>query len=208
MKIAIVAATEFELAQIRQIQMDQHELSFFVHGIGMMSAMYHLQKIAENKPDLLLQCGIAGTYDVSIEVGHTVLVLSEKTDVGAEDDQALLDLFDLEFLSLNEFPYKNGALPCPFLENHHFDLQTVHGLTVNCSSGSISTIEKRSHKYNISIETMEGAALHYVGLMNNIPFLQVRTISNRVEKRNKLHWDIPIALKNNTTSLMKILSGL
>jgi futalosine hydrolase len=208
MNIAIVAATEIELMEARQFRNDLHGLQFHCHGIGLVSAVYHLQQIANSKPDLIIQCGIAGSFDERLAIGKTVLVSDEITDLGAEENDHLLDIFDLELVDKNIFPYHNGRLPCPFLMQKKIETPQVQGLTVNCSSGTDLTIKKRKEKFNASIETMEGAALHYVGLMGNISFLQVRTISNLVEKRNKSNWDVSLALKNNALDLMKILQQL
>jgi futalosine hydrolase len=41
---------------------------------------------------------------------------------------------------------------------------------------------------------MEGAALHFVCLKNQIPFIQFRAISNRVEIRNRNSWKVQEAL--------------
>ncbi|MBK8145741.1 MAG: hypothetical protein IPK62_12490 [Bacteroidetes bacterium] len=144
MKIDIVAATPFELEALKRCHYNTHEVTFHVHGIGMMAALFHLQKIAEKKPNLMIQCGLAGTFSPEIEIGKSVLVAEEITDVGVEDDQQLLDLFDLNFIGINEAPYQNGVLPCPFLSSIDTDLQQVKGLTVNCTSGSASTIAKES----------------------------------------------------------------
>lgn len=208
MNIAIVAATEMELMEARQLKNDLHQLQFHCHGIGLVSAVFHLHKIANAKPDLIIQCGIAGAYDERLSIGKTVLVSDDITDLGAEENDHLLDIFDLEFVDKNTSPYQNGRLPCPFLLQNKFEIPMVSGLTVNCSSGTDLTIKKRKEKFHASIETMEGAALHYVGLMGNIPFLQLRTISNLVEKRNKSKWDVSLALRNNALELMKILQQL
>lgn len=208
MKIDIVAATALELEAIKKYHFAKHEVRMHTHGIGMMAAIFQLQKIAENEPDLIIQCGIAGTYLPEIKIGSTVLVAEEVTDIGAEDDQQLLDLFDLKFIEKNDAPYQNGVLPCPFLSTLSLNLPIVKGLTVNSASGSDSTIEKRIKKFGASIETMEGAALHYVGLMTQTPFLQIRTISNWVEKRHKENWNIPLALENNAAVVKNILDHI
>ena len=82
----------------------------------------------------------------------------------------------------------------------------VNALTVAVNAGTKTTIEKRIKKFKADIETMEGAALHYVCLQNNIPFLQIRTISNYVEIRNKDNWNIPLALQKNADAVLDILS--
>ena len=55
---------------------------------------------------------------------------------------------------------------------------------------------------------MEGAAFFYVCLQEKIPFLQIRSISNYVEKRNKSNWNIPLAIDNLNVVLLDIINSL
>ena len=43
---------------------------------------------------------------------------------------------------------------------------------------------------------MEGAAFHYVCLQENIPFVQLRAISNFVGERDKSKWLMKEAIEN------------
>ena len=45
-------------------------------------------------------------------------------------------------------------------------------------------------------------------LQENVSFLQIRSISNYVEERNKDNWDIPIAIKNLNSTLIDIFEAL
>ena len=60
-------------------------------------------------------------------------------------------------------------------------------------------------KYNPDIETMEGATFFYICSRENIPFLALRAISNRVEPRNKEKWNIQLALDNLSEKLKEVL---
>ena len=55
---------------------------------------------------------------------------------------------------------------------------------------------------------MEGAALHYVCLMENIPFLQLRAVSNFVGERNKANWEIGEAIHHLNEKLKSIIQQL
>jgi futalosine hydrolase len=55
---------------------------------------------------------------------------------------------------------------------------------------------------------MEGAAIAMVCEKENIPYLQVRSISNYVTKRNTNEWNIPLAIKNLNASIIKIINEL
>jgi futalosine hydrolase len=63
-------------------------------------------------------------------------------------------------------------------------------------------------KFNPDIETMEGATFFYICSRENIPFLAVRAISNRVEKRNRESWNIALALDNLSVKLIEIFLTL
>ena len=62
--------------------------------------------------------------------------------------------------------------------------------------------------FNADIETMEGAALHYVCLQEHIPFLQIRSISNHVGERDKTKWKIKEAIENLNKELQILINDL
>ena len=64
------------------------------------------------------------------------------------------------------------------------------------------------YRLNPQIETMEGAAFFMTCQRFNVECIQLRSISNYVEKRNKSNWDIPKAIKNLNIELKNILNNL
>ena len=58
-------------------------------------------------------------------------------------------------------------------------LEVVKAVTVN----EVTTNKRRIRLFKEQqtvVESMEGAALHYAGLMERVPFLQIRSVSNYV----------------------------
>ena len=55
---------------------------------------------------------------------------------------------------------------------------------------------------------MEGAACMMVCQKFNIPSLQIRSISNFIEERNKEKWNLSLAIKNLNFEARKIISNL
>ena len=207
MQIAIVSATDFEqnLFDINALQ-KQHSVKFYNHGIGLMLSTFHLCEIVKSKPDLIIQCGLAGTYHNHLKIGETVIVENEILgDTGAQDHLEQLDLFDMQLMNANEFPFSNSMLKNEYVTHLNTSLKKVSGLTVNLSSGNASTIQLRKEKYNADIETMEGAALHYVCLQKEIPFIQFRAISNLVEPRNKDNWKMKEAIESYTEAIIAFI---
>ena len=58
------------------------------------------------------------------------------------------------------------------------------------------------------VESMEGAALHYVCLMEKIPFLQIRSVSNVLGDRDKSRWKIKEAGQNLHQTLVTLIQKL
>ena len=207
MQILVVAATEMEIAPFlaRQTAVDH-----LVTGVGAPACMYRLQKkIHQNKYDCIVQAGIAGSFTQNIALGETVLIERDCfADLGIFENNRLVSLFDTGFVSKNEQPYQNGWLVNKTNWLHHFSLPKHTGVTVNMVTEQRMLIDEYTKLYEPAVETMEGAALHYVCLMENIPFLQLRAISNMVGERDKSKWKISEAVHNLNNHLQEITEVL
>ena len=80
----------------------------------------------------------------------------------------------------------------------------IFSILTNCNN-TISEIVKRE---KADIETMEGASVFKVCEEFNIPCLQIRSISNRIEKRNTDLWDLDLAIRNLNFEAEKIINNL
>lgn len=194
----------------KRLAISNHEISFHVHGVGAMSTLYTLSReFHSHRPELIIQCGVAGAYVDHLPIGSVVHVVDEQWgDLGAEDRNGqLIDVFELGLANDSLFPFSDGLMKNP--QNRFFtDLVQVKGLSVNTCSGSAETISRRRMKYNPDIETMEGGAFAYYCLLEDIQYVQIRGISNRVEPRNKEAWNIPLAVENYSTIISKALEEL
>lgn len=210
MKVLITAATNLELAEIEKKQISNSNLvtHYEVTGVGMIATTFHLMdKVHQQHFDLMIQIGIAGTFDHQLSLGEAVVVTSESTaEMGVIENNEYKDIFSLRLANPNEHPYKNGSLT-----NLHQDLLLacnlpfVNAVTVNQISTQDAIINRYKNTYNASIESMEGAAFHYVGLMKKVPFIQIRGISNYVGERNKKNWNINEAIQSSTAACWNLL---
>ncbi len=222
MKILIVSATEKEILPTKnQLKSGFNDdfgtkksnskktgIDFLVTGIGGVLTSYALTKtLSEKKYDWVVNAGIAGSFNKDLEIGEAVLVNKDQlADVGIEDKENFYTMFEKGFGDKNEFPFKNAKL-----ENFselNIGLKRVEAITVNRTHGNVKSIEIFRNKFKADIETMEGAAFFYVCLMENMNFLQLRSISNYVEERNKANWDIPLAIKNLNDKLSEVIDVL
>jgi futalosine hydrolase len=208
MRVLVVAATEEEVKGVRNLA----GIDFLLTGVGMTGTAYWLmKKIAFYKYDLAINIGLAGSFREEIEIGEVVTVVSDTfADIGAEDGVNFLPVFEIGLQDKDQFPFQKGKLKPDFLNSYPKlkPLKEVNAITVNTVHGNETSIEKTIQKFNPDIESMEGAAFFYVCMMENIPCIQLRAISNKVERRNRSNWNIDLAIKNLDEAVVKFLSEL
>ncbi len=213
MKIVITSATNFEVEQAKQKikPTKNNEIVFKVTGVGMLATAVSLMKIVyEEKPDFIIQAGIAGCFDSNISLGKTVLIEEEFLgDLGVVENGKWKDVFDLNLIKPNEKPFKKRALINGQINQFdQLNIPLVKAVTVNQISTEINHINQLIKKYNPVIESMEGAALHYVCNVYKIPFLQIRSISNYVGERDKAKWNIKKAIDNLSPIIKKVVGQI
>ena len=191
MKPLIVAATDAEIAPSIDF-LTRLQIPYLVTGVGMTATAYQLgKKIAEVRPDYILNVGIGGSFYKDIPLGTVTQVTKDSfSELGAEDGDLFLPIEELGF-GKSHFTPSVPILSLP----PQLPLHT--GITVNTVHGNEQSILLLKARFPaVTIETMEGAAVFFVSEAENIPCLQIRAISNYVEKRNRQNWEIPIAIKN------------
>lgn len=206
MKILIVAATQAEIAPtLSHFNLKPHNFietehfDVLVTGVGMVATAFALgQKLTSNYR-LVLNVGIAGSFDREISLGELVNITQDTfAELGAEDHEKFISLPQLGF-GENEFSSSSDIA---------LKLRAVKGITVNKVHGNAQSIEKTEAIYHPQTESMEGAAVFYACSQLNISALQVRCISNYVEPRNRESWQIGLAVKNLNEWLIAFLVQL
>lgn len=207
MQILLLSATEQE---IKPFSGANTGTDILVSGVGVPAAMYHLQKrMQQIDYDLIIQAGIAGTFNSAVRLGQVVLVKQDTfADLGAEEKENFIPLFESGLADKNEFPFTNGWLVNNSKLMQQTTLEVVSAVTVNKVSDSLLQKQQLVKHFNAGIESMEGAALHYICLQENIPFLQLRSVSNLVGERDKTKWKMKEAIDNLNTELLKLIHGL
>lgn len=219
MKILVISATEQEIATAKEyckkhnqlFFKNKHEIIFVRTGVGMLASTVSLMQLIFNeKPDLVIQAGVAGAFSTDLKLGQVVLVEHEIIgDLGVEENGQWKDLFDMKFQLANAFPYKRKLLTNKNLsELNNLNLPIVTAITVNQISTNNNRIVLLHNKYNAAIESMEGAALHYVALINNVAFLQIRSISNYVGERDKSKWKLQKSIQQLNTTVIKLIKNI
>ena len=207
-KTLIVAATYQELSPTfshfgwqETNFIEQLNFDVLITGVGMTATAFALGQTLNDSYGLIVNAGIAGSFNKTIALGSLVNITEDIfSELGAEDGDAFLPIDDLGF--------GKSAYTSPSVENDLIKgLKVVKGITVNTVHGHTTRIEQLLERLPIETESMEGAAVFYAGERLNIPAVQIRSISNYIEQRNKENWEIGLAIKNLNEWLIHYLNA-
>ena len=189
---------------------DDWQIDILISGIGLTASTYSItRQLQIRRPAMVVQAGIAGCFDKTIPLGSVVAIKQEAFgDQGVTEAGKMKTLFDLSLVRQNQFPFSKGRLinKSEILKN--INLKKVNGISINEITTSKEKIKFYRETFDPEVESMEGAALHYVCLMEKIPFLQIRSISNYAGERNKKNWDIKNSIGNLNKELILLLPSL
>ena len=225
MSILLTAATQFELKPLidkgsttstgsnsfKLVVPGFPDIEILIAGVGTAATVFHLtEMLMKKKFDLAIQVGICGAFDPSLSKGEVVLVQSDCfAQLGAEDGDDFIDVFDLGLTAHNEKPFVDGKLWCTDKLSGNFQtLRKVSGSTSETGGGNEQNIEKIRNRLHPQTESMEGAGFYYVCVKLNTPAIQIRSVSNYVERRNKANWNIPLAVEQLNTFLIQSLPSI
>lgn len=225
--ILLVAATKSEIAPFLSYfgfntdsssyietvkNINNHTITVLITGIGIIKTTYFLTKyFARFRPDLAINCGICGCYNSHIKIGEILnIVTDEFADLGIENKNVFLTIFESGLENPNQFPFTKGKLVCDFPDDKNLIARLLHlkkanAITVNTTHGKKNSISIFKNKYNADAETMEGAAFIFVCKMEKIKHIQLRSVSNYVEPRDLSKWNIPLAVNNLNQNLIRLL---
>ena len=192
MKILLVVATKSEI-----IENKFKDCDVMVTGVGMVNTTFSLTKrLSKKSYDLVINIGVAGSFNSAIKIGDVVEVIEDNfSEIGFEDGNS--------FSEFTNFRIENS-----FKVNEKTNLKKAKGITVNTVHGNEKKIAEIISRLNPDVESMEGAACFMACEQFEIPCIQIRAISNKVEKRNTANWDLPLAITNLNNKVEQIISVL
>ncbi len=208
MRILIVAATAFEVEPTVQFLQTQNldSTEVLITGVGICNSSYALgKKLASSSYDLLINLGIAGSFSKTVQLGETFQVQEDiLSELGAEDGE---DFISIDTLGFGQSSYKQSFF---ISEQEGFStVPSCEAITVNTVHGHEPQIQKLLQRLpNITLETMEGASFYMAAAQEGIPAIQIRSVSNYVERRNRATWNIPLAIKNANDCVIRLLAEL
>lgn len=212
MKILIVSATDFEVADLKNKMVNgefEHDLEFLITGVGIPYTILKLS-LALNKTryDLVINAGIAGALNLEKHPIGSVRYIEEDrfADIGATfPDGHFEDLFEMGLWKNNQTPFQGELLVS---DQYKAFFHTATALTINTVSGDRRGIDALFQKYNCELESMEGAAVFFTCHYLNQSCIQIRSISNKIDIRDKSSWNIPLALTNLNKKIEEFLLSI
>lgn len=195
MKILLISATDFEISDMKSNDI----FDVLITGVGVPNTIFQLQKkLAENSNyKYILQIGFGGVDRNALHINNwklgDLVAISKDAfgDLGAMENNRFKSVTDMGLSQQNNW-----------LANEHLqqintkNLPVSDAITCNTITDNTDIIKVHQEYWHADIESMEGAALHYVCTAYDIPFLQVRALSNIIGDRDKNNWTIKTAIEN------------
>lgn len=210
-KYGIIAAMQEEMQEIENIMEEKkkqkiYELNFITGkinstevvlveaGIGKVNASRTTQILIDNfEIDAIINVGTAGSANDELEIGDIVIgkkVVQHDFDITAfghpkgfisnvgqyvESDSTLIEKMKqtISKMQENEFKIKIG---------------TIASGDIFCTEAKMK--EKIRSKFNADAIEMEGAAIAQVCKLDNIPFIIIRSISDKPNGNNNITFDL------------------
>ena len=233
-QILVLTATAFEQAQLKEQLADRVEYTvsrrtwcsgrgaggswrIVETGIGAVNTAHALTCVLESeRPQLVLQLGVGGAYLGSgLGIGDIALASEEVYgDIGVRTGNSWQDASEIGIpvLQLKESFYNRFVLDRRVVEwaeevMRSTGMATATGtfVTVQECSGTAALGRERSERFAAICENMEGAAAAHLCRLYEVPFIELRGVSNMVEDRRKETWDLPKATANAQRAALELL---
>jgi len=186
-----------------------YDIDVLITGVGMVATAFFLGKTLQaNNYDVALNLGIAGCFDKKIKLGTILNInVDSFSEMGADNGEYFLSILDLKLIENDTFPFTNLDIinDSEFKSALINNLPKVKGITVNTIHGNETKINEVKRLHNPTADSMEGAAFMFSCKMFDLKHIQIRAVSNYVEKRNKSSWNIPLAIKNLNSFILQLL---
>jgi len=190
-------------------------------GIGKINAAAATTALVERfQPRLVINTGCAGAYLASgLAVGE--LAVASDEFLGDEGVLTCDGWQDLRFMGIptliqskrlhhNAIPLSKHPAEKAMQLADYLGVKLVRGrfITVSTCSGTRQRGEELAREFHGICESMEGAAVAQVCLRYGIDCLEIRGVSNLVDKRDMKSWDIPRAVEAAQRFVLKYIEEL
>jgi len=223
---ALSAARTTERGSKRFIEgsLADRKAALSVGGMGKANAAHAATILIEHHaPDAIIVFGVGGAYPSSgAKIGDVALAREE---IAGDEGVLTKDGFrDTGFLGIplvrttTSTIYHAFPAPASLFDAALRAVQLPAGpdggalhagtfVTLSTCTGTAEGARELEQRYRGLCENMEGAAVAQVAALYNVPWIEVRGISNIVGDRDRASWDIPRAARAAQEAVLRILKG-
>lgn len=228
--VGLLGKFEKTVAGSREVMLfpdiDGKTVRISVSGPGMVNSAHALTVAIEScRPDIIMQCGCAGIFRSSgLDIGDVAIASSERDIHLGIESEGSRDSIDTE-MPPSPLPFdipgtgRNGIIDlsgdlyekCYRIISECRDFRTSSGdfitvSTVTATDRRAALLEKWYN--NPVMESMEGAAGAQIAALYGIPFIEIRAGSNFVGKRNRESWNLPLAFRNSSLAVIRVINSI
>jgi futalosine hydrolase len=211
-KVLIVTAVAAEREAILAALHGDERFDIIVGGVGPAAAAASTAiALSEASYRYVLCMGIGGSYREPVQF-DAVVIADEliAADLGAESPEGFIRLDELGFgETLIPVDPELANLVATTLRQANMQVTTGSILTVSTATGTEETAAQLKERFpQASAEGMEGYGVAVAAQKYQIPFIEIRTISNKVGLRDRAAWKIKEALAQLTAISVILRKGL
>ena len=221
-KIVVAKTTPFGNKAVIAGRLADREVILCIGGMGKVNAAHAATLLLTHfSPEALLIFGVGGAYPLSgAAVGDIALA---KQEIAGDEGVLTVDGFkDTKYIGipLNDtaateiyttYQASEGLITrSQKTLSVRRDAGTVHVgpfVTLSTCTGTAARARELEDRYHGLCENMEGAAAAQVAVCHDVPWLEVRGISNLVENRDLKKWNVPKAAEAGQNAVIHILQG-
>lgn len=193
--LLVAVATRQEIEPLQQSYINQRGIRLVITGVGPVAAAANLGSyLAVNGGNIhgVLNIGVAGAYLKSgLELLDICLARQEVVgDFGICMQNEIQD-FESDVMQPNKPIALQNELSeriAKILQANSISYKITNCVTVSSCSGTQKRGDFLQQKYSAGCENMEGAGIAMVCNNFNVPCVELRCISNKVEDRNLDTW--------------------
>jgi len=204
---------------------EEKPVRVIITGPGSVNTVQSLSAAIETeRPSLIIQTGCAGVFrETGLNIGD-IGIATEEIDIqlGIETEDSRQPLNELPFSTIksdkvdikNRYPLDvvlvNRALETLKSVFEEKSVQVVTGpfITVSTITATDNRAKDIYRHYSPCMEGMEGAGAAHLAIHYDIPFLEIRSASNFVGKRDRDSWNMPLAFERGALAALHIIRNL
>jgi len=207
-----------KLKIISEVELHGKSIIFTHCGVGKVNAAHSATLMLENYDvDLMILFGIGGGYK-GARIGDVAVAQSEnyaEEGVMTEDGWKSMEFIGFPLLKnekeyFNTFQMESRLSHLAVKVSGDLGFKAAYGnfITVSQCSGTRESGELLKSRFNGICENMEGVAVAHICAMYGIPVIEIRGISNIIEKREPKKWNIPLAVSNCNKVVSEIVKRI